>query len=608
MIEQNYNLDTVPFQSAVPVVHVSQYDSGSRTLKFKLLQAGSNYDMTGVTGAQINGKKPDGTEFSYNMTISNDVVSVVITEQMAAVAGRVMAEVVLTGANSSVLGTANFIIEVEKSPLDEGVISDTEIPIIMDFVTGGTPGQVFKRTATGGEWADESGGGTVWGGITGDMADQTDLNNALTALNDNLSTKVSSVNTVTPDANGNVQIDATHIDTSSSVAIKSASGNPVTIADALQGKALGVNTTLEPIQDLHGYDHPWAGGAGKNKLNPVNAESVTASGVTFTVNEDGTITANGTAVTNAACYIFGNASTYVDIGVPVGNYVLNGGISEGCKIFAVRNRNGTTATFNTDLTDTAIDIEEGDTFRIFARVNRDVTVNNDKFKPMLRLATEPDSTFEPYSNICPISGISTLEIANNGTTGVTVALGQTVYGGTLNISTGELVSTYANIASYNGETIREPWLSSMDEYVAGATPTTGAQVVYPLATPTESLVTPAQLNLLTGTNILTTNADDLTVRYYATGQTGNVEGNLSFLLDETANNETAIITVSESIAPIETGTATQVYAVGDYLMLNNRLCKVTVAIATGESIIVGTNARYTTVADELKAILAQISA
>ena len=197
MIEQNYNLDTVPFQSAVPVVHVSQYDSGSRTLKFKLLQAGSNYDMTGVTGAQINGKKPDGTEFSYNMTILNDVVSVVITEQMAAVAGRVMAEVVLTGANSSVLGTANFIIEVEKSPLDEGVISDTEIPIIMDFVTGGTPGQVFKRTATGGEWADESGGGTVWGGITGDMADQTDLNNALSTLNSNINQKANASDVAT---------------------------------------------------------------------------------------------------------------------------------------------------------------------------------------------------------------------------------------------------------------------------------------------------------------------------------------------------------------------------------------------------------------------------
>lgn len=197
MIEQNYNLDTIPFSSAVPVVHVSQYDSGSRTLKFKLLAGGSNYDMTGVTGAQINGRKPDGTEFSYNMTISNDVVSIVITEQMAAVAGRVMAEVVLTGANSSVLGTANFIIEVEESPIDEAVISDTDIPIIMDFVTGGTPGQIFKRTATGGEWVDDTSGGGTASDITYDNTDSgltaTDVQDAIDETVDALNTGLSSV-------------------------------------------------------------------------------------------------------------------------------------------------------------------------------------------------------------------------------------------------------------------------------------------------------------------------------------------------------------------------------------------------------------------------------
>jgi len=192
MIEQNYNLDTIPFSSAVPVVHVSQYDSGSRTLKFKLLAGGSNYDMTGVTGAQINGKKPDGTEFSYNMTISNDVVSIVITEQMAAVAGRVMAEVVLTGANSSVLGTANFIIEVEESPIDEGVISDTDVPIIMDFVTGGTPGQIFKRTATGGEWVDDTSGGGTASDIT---YDNTDSGLTATDVQDAIDETVSALNT-----------------------------------------------------------------------------------------------------------------------------------------------------------------------------------------------------------------------------------------------------------------------------------------------------------------------------------------------------------------------------------------------------------------------------
>ena len=67
-----------------------------------------------------------------------------------------------------------------------------------------------------------------------------------------------------------------------------------------------------------------------------------------------------------------------------------------------------------------------------------------------------------------------------------------------------------------------------------------------------------------------------------------------------ANN--AITALSESVAPIETGTATQPYAVGDYLLLNGQFCKVTAAIATGETITVGTNVAETSVGDEISSL------
>lgn len=81
-------------------------------------------------------------------------------------------------------------------------------------------------------------------------------------------------------------------------------------------------------------------------------------------------------------------------------------------------------------------------------------------------------------------------------------LGQTVYGGKINLATGTLIVEWANIDSYNGETITEPWLSSMDVYSAGATPTTGAQVVYKLATPLEYTLSPQQLTTLLGQNVV----------------------------------------------------------------------------------------------------------
>ena len=76
----------------------------------------------------------------------------------------------------------------------------------------------------------------------------------------------------------------------------------------------------------------------------------------------------------------------------------------------------------------------------------------------------------------------------------------TVYGGTLDVVSGVLTVDTANIASYNGETITEPWISSMDAYVPGGTPTTGAQVVYTLATPITYQLTPTQIALILGQN------------------------------------------------------------------------------------------------------------
>ena len=398
----------------------------------------------------------------------------------------------------------------------------------------------------------------------------------ISALNSNLSQKVSSVNGETPDTNGNVEIDATDIETSSGVAIKSVNGNHVTIADALQGNALGVNTTLEPIQSGSGTPSP-------TNIRPITGRTqvdVTRTGKNLLPNF------SVSDFDNAQTY---GDSTYIQIPFKAGTYTISTD-APATYLWA-----GNTANWPSDYARVTSGSPKTITLTSDGRIAFGILTRDKATALNYKTQIEQGSTateYEPY--VTPQA--------------VTVQLGQTVYGGTLNVSTGELSVETANIDSYNGESIGEPWWSSMDEYVAGTLPTTGAQVVYTLATPITVSLTPAQINLLTGTNIISTSADDLLVRYYATGQTGNVEGNIAFLLDKTASNETAVNTVSESIAPTETGTATQNYATGSYLMLNNRLCKVTSAIDTGEQIIVGSNVQYTTVADELKAILAQINA
>ena len=99
----------------------------------------------------------------------------------------------------------------------------------------------------------------------------------------------------------------------------------------------------------------------------------------------------------------------------------------------------------------------------------------------------------------------------------TVDFGQTVYGGHFD-NRGNLVVTHGYIASYNGETINEPWISSMDNYTPNTSPSTGAQVVYPLTTPTALTITSENVKTLLGNNNIFANTGNIEkLVYFKTG-------------------------------------------------------------------------------------------
>ena len=101
-----------------------------------------------------------------------------------------------------------------------------------------------------------------------------------------------------------------------------------------------------------------------------------------------------------------------------------------------------------------------------------------------------DRTFEPYE------GHET-----------DISFPSPVYGGTPDIISGRMLVEWAEIASYNGETLPGEWMSDRDVYSAGTTPTIGAQVVYKLATPQEITLTPQQITALLGDNTIWSDAD-----------------------------------------------------------------------------------------------------
>lgn len=91
----------------------------------------------------------------------------------------------------------------------------------------------------------------------------------------------------------------------------------------------------------------------------------------------------------------------------------------------------------------------------------------------------------------------------------------TVYGGTLDVTAGQLIVTWGNIASYAGETLPGTWLSDRDVYSPGATPTEGAQVVYELAEPVTYQLTAVEIATLLGENHIATDAGSVEVTYRA---------------------------------------------------------------------------------------------
>ena len=193
MIEQTYFLDMIPGESTPPVVHVSQFDVKSRTLTFNLMKGGVAYVPDAGMSVTLDGMKPDNTVFSYPMTVDGSSVSIDVLTQMTVVSGHVNCEVSVSNQTGKI-GSANFILAVEESPIDSGSISESDIPIFEDLknqaqqaaasaeqsasdaedfatdaetaatsvsailpASAGTTGQVLTKTATGADWVDNQG-------------------------------------------------------------------------------------------------------------------------------------------------------------------------------------------------------------------------------------------------------------------------------------------------------------------------------------------------------------------------------------------------------------------------------------------------------------------
>ena len=122
---QIINVDLIPGK-VMPILHASQFDKG-RSLGVKLYNGGAVFELSGAETLTAAVRKPDGNIVTETLTnAGGSLVEIITTEQMTACAGCSLCEIKIENAGD-VIGTANFVLDVEEDPTNGGIESESEI-------------------------------------------------------------------------------------------------------------------------------------------------------------------------------------------------------------------------------------------------------------------------------------------------------------------------------------------------------------------------------------------------------------------------------------------------------------------------------------------------
>lgn len=342
-----------------------------------------------------------------------------------------------------------------------------------------------------------------------------------------------------------------------SVKQETKSGAYVEYNNALALNAVAVSADITATQDLHGYDKPWVGGAGKNKFAPLNYTTITSDSITYPELQSG-------------------GSLSDNITLPAGDYVLSLTLkskpSTDRSLYLYPTGSSADLGYIAHLNQLTVNQRYTKSFNLASETSIYARLwgsGGGSFECQLQIESGTTATsYEPYENICPITGFSSVTITDvdseSHTATVTVSLGQTVYGGTLDLTSGELTvsNKYVDLSSLSNwtyDTVNKRWSKYIDDlydytsrsaniicekYATDTTATAGDEgkvftinkyilvvttdstnaptggCVYPLATPTTTTLTAAEVALVAGYNKIESDTGNIEVSAY-TGDTWN---------------------------------------------------------------------------------------
>ena len=133
------------------ICHCSQYDNG-RVIRLELFDGLTPYTLQSGDTVTLNVRKPDNTILTASVTATqgNNYVDIVTTEQMCAVVGNNLCDLTITNG-STVIGTLNFYMQVERDVLADGIPSQSVIEDLDALVAEAVEAELGDNYYTKGE-------------------------------------------------------------------------------------------------------------------------------------------------------------------------------------------------------------------------------------------------------------------------------------------------------------------------------------------------------------------------------------------------------------------------------------------------------------------------
>ena len=560
MASEVIKLNLIP-SGEMPTYHCSQFDNG-RLILIDLFNGEDEYSLPEGYTAELHTRKMDNNIVTLATTsVSSNHLTFTSTEQLTACAGNNLSEVSIKDASDYVVGTLNFWLYVEKDPLQGGLTSTSAIHDLTDQIEEITTEIVgenyYNKTETDDLLDLKADKSTTYtktevNTLLNSKADassvytKSETNTLLSAKADaddvytksqvetKLSAKADANSVYTKsetdtllsakaDANGvynKAEVDAMVDDLEDAIDLKADQSTTYTKTQvdnalALKANAADVYTKTEVdniILDIMPVDTasgPIATFDTALAVTLVNVScDIVATGGNGT--PDSPIPVNGYTEANITrCGVnlwdeeweLGGISTVTGADFPNNNQIRSVNYIKVSPNTTYYNKGYTLAIIGFDENKNFVEflgnilvgtftIPSGVSYIRFCRTattyNNDISINY----------PSTDTTYHPYT----------------GNT-YTIAFGQTVYGGVLDVSSGKL-KPCIEYPSYNDETLSGRWLSSEATYIEGTTPPTGSQVVSLDDYGSDIDLTPEVISAVVGTNNVYSDTNgDTTVKF-----------------------------------------------------------------------------------------------